>query len=65
MNVWWGEPVEGSLFEGHVGVEVDAGGLDGFVTEPESDGGDVDAGVEEPHRGGVSQRVRRDGFCCQ
>lgn len=47
----WGGAGEGFLFEGHVGVQVDAGGGWVFVAEPQSDDGDVDAGVQELHRG--------------
>jgi hypothetical protein len=36
------------------------GRLGAFVAEPESDDGDVDAGVQQAHRGGVTQDVRRD-----
>ena len=32
--------VEGSLFEGEVGVQVDLGGVSAFVAEPERDDGD-------------------------
>src|SRR6266496_3824583 len=53
-GVWGCGSGEGFLFEGHVGVQVDAGGGRAFVTEPERDDGDVDAGEEEFHRGGVS-----------
>lgn len=54
-RVWrrWGGAVDGFLFEGHVGVEVDPGCFDAFVSEPEGDCGDVDAGVEETHGCGV------------
>jgi len=41
-------------------VEVDLGGVDPFVSEPEGDHGGVDAGVEELHRGGVAECVERD-----
>ena len=43
-------------------MDVDLGGLDGFMSEPESDHGGVDAGVEEAHGAGVSQGVRGNGF---
>ena len=35
-------------------------GLDLFMAQPKRDNGRVDAGVQEPHRGGVTQDVRRD-----
>jgi hypothetical protein len=53
-------PVERCAFEVHVGVQVDAGGGDGFVAEPERDHGGVDASFEEAHRGGVTQGVDGD-----
>jgi hypothetical protein len=33
-----GGAVQGALFEGEVGVQVDLGGGDGFVAQPESEG---------------------------
>ena len=36
-----------------------------FVAEPQCDHAGVDAGVGEPHRGGVSQGVHRDVFAGQ
>ena len=56
---------ERSFFEREVGVEVDLGGLDLLVAEPERDDGGVDAGVQERHRGGVPQHVRRDRLVVQ
>jgi len=50
-------PGEGFLLDREVGVQVDLGGADLLVPEPERDHGRVDAGVEESHRGGVSQDV--------
>ena len=41
---WFGAG-ECGFFDGEVGVEVDLGGFDVFVAEPESDDGGVDAGV--------------------
>ena len=61
---WFGAG-ERAFFDGHVGVEVDLGGLDLFVAEPESDHGGVDAGVEEAHRGGVAQDVWGDVLVVQ
>jgi hypothetical protein len=48
-----------------VSVEVDVGGLDADVSEPESDHAGVDAGMQEPHRGGVPQDVRGDRLAAQ
>ena len=53
------------LLEGEVGVEVDLGGLDALVAEPEGDDAGVDAGVEESHRGGVAQHVCGDRLAVQ
>jgi len=41
-------------------VQVDLGGLDRLVSEPERDHRAVDAGLEELHRSGVPKDVRRD-----
>jgi hypothetical protein len=46
------------LFEGEVGVDVDLGGGDLLVAEPQGDDGGVDAGVQQPHGGGMAQHVR-------
>src|SRR5579875_718536 len=48
------------FFEGGVGVFVDVGGLDGFVSEPERDRRDVNAFGTEQHRVAVSECVWRD-----
>jgi hypothetical protein len=48
------------LLEGHVGLQVDLRGGDVFVAEPQGDDGDVDPGVEQAHRGCVTQDVRCD-----
>ena len=58
----WCGAVEGSLFDGHVGVQVDLCGFGLFVAEPERDHGGVDAGVEELHGRSVSEHVGCDGF---
>jgi hypothetical protein len=52
-------PGEGFFLEFEVGVEVDLRRVSLFVTEPESDHGCVDAGVEQAH-GGVPQGVGGD-----
>ncbi|MEJ7706369.1 MAG: hypothetical protein WKF82_03230 [Nocardioidaceae bacterium] len=41
-------------------MEVDLRRFDADVAQPERDDAGVDAGVEESHRGGVSQHVRGD-----
>src|SRR5262249_27824621 len=48
------------LLDGEVGVEVDLSGGDELVPEPEGDGCDVDAALQQPHGAGVPQDVRRD-----
>ncbi len=54
------DAVEGGLFEGDIGVQVDHRGVDLFVSEPERDDGGVDAGVQQCHRRGVPQRMWTD-----
>lgn len=51
---------ECSFFDREVGVEVHLRGFDLLVSESQRDHGGVDAGLQEPHRGGVAQDVRRD-----
>ena len=46
-------------------MEVDLRGLDPLVAEPEGDHGGVDAGVQEPHRRGVPERVWRHALVPQ
>ena len=53
---------ERALLRGEVGVEVDLGGLDRLVTQPERYHGAIVAGLEQRHSGGVAQDVRRDGL---
>lgn len=52
--------VERGLLELHVGVQVDLGRLRALVAEPERNDSGVDTRGQEPHRGGVAQRVRGD-----
>ena len=49
----------------HVGVQVDVGGGELLVPEPERDDGDVGAGVEEAHGGGVPEGVHGDVLAAQ
>jgi hypothetical protein len=63
--VGWSGSGECLLLQLHVGVQVDLGGLDADVSEPERDDAGVDAGVQQPHRGGVSQHVRGDRLAAQ
>ncbi len=54
-----------AFLQPHVGVEVHLGRLRGFVAEPERDHAQVDAAVQQRHRGGLPQGVRRDDFLAQ
>src|SRR5882762_6210486 len=47
------------------GVQVDRGGVDAFVSEPERDDGGVYSGFEQAHGGGVPQDVGGDVFGVQ
>ena len=49
-----------SFFHREIGFDVQVGGDGVFVTQPESDDGNVHSGLEQMHRGGVPQRVWRD-----
>ena len=52
---------ECSFFVRHVGVEIDLRRFDRLMlSQPQCDDGAVDAGVQEVHRGGATERVRRD-----
>ena len=62
LGVRRGGAGEGFLLDAEVGVEVDGGGVDAFVSEPERDDGGVDAGFEQPHRRGVAQYVGGEVF---
>ena len=53
---------EDLLFQRQVSVEVDLGGVDGLVPQPERDHGLLHAGVQQVHRRGVPQAVERDVF---
>ena len=46
-------------------MEVDVGGFGTGMSEPEGDGGGVDAGVQQCHCGGVTKGVRSDVFGCE
>ena len=43
--------------EGYVGVQVDLGQLDRLKSEPQRDHRDVDAGLEQFHRGGMPETM--------
>src|SRR5215207_4297960 len=59
------DAVKGALFDRQVGVQVDVRRALLLVAKPQRDGGRVDAGVEEHHRGGVAQYVHRDSLGVQ
>ena len=44
-----------SFFDGEVGVQVDLGGVGALVAEPERDHREIDVGVQQAHRGAVTQ----------
>ena len=52
-----GGEVEGSLLDGHVGVEVGVGGANVGVAEPERDDGGVDPGLQQGHGAAVAEHV--------
>ncbi len=43
-----------------MGMEIDLGGVDGLVPQPQGDDRALDAGLEEFHGGAVPENVRRD-----
>ena len=53
---------QGSLFELHVGVQVNLSSLGGFMAEPKSDHTQIHAAVEHGHGCAVSKGVWRDCF---
>ncbi len=57
---WGGDASERLFFHPHVGMDVDLGGLDVFVTKPERDHRLIDAVVKQVHRRAVAQRMWRD-----
>ena len=48
----------GLFLDPHIRMQIDPGRLHGFVTEPQSDDGAVDAPVKKFHRGSVPKAVR-------
>ena len=51
---------EGSLLHAEVDLDVGVGGGELCMTEPGSNGGDVDAGMEQMHGRGVADDMGRD-----
>jgi hypothetical protein len=47
------------FFQGEVGVQVDLGGFDRFVTQPDGDECAVYPSLEQFHRSGVAEYMRR------
>ena len=62
---WRRGPVERPLLDGLVGVDVDLGCFGVLVPEPERNHGDVDAGLQQCHGGGMPQHVGRDSLAAQ
>lgn len=56
-RVWFSQ---GAFLQGEVGMDIDVGRVDAFVSEPQRDDGGVDPGVQQSHGGGMAQRVRGD-----
>ena len=46
-------------------MQIDVGGFNRFVTEPQGDHRPVDAVLEEFHRGGVAKRMRSNSLLFQ
>ena len=46
-------------------MEIDLGRLNALVAEPQCDHGSINARLQEPHRCGVPQHVRRDPLGAQ
>src|SRR6266536_1588269 len=59
-DVWWRGSVKCLFLQREVGVGVNLGGADVVVAQPQRDDGVVDAGVTQPHRGGVAQGMRSE-----
>ena len=60
-----GDPCERLFLQPEIRVQVDLGGLDGFVPKPQGDDGLVDAMVEQLHRRAVPEDMRTDPFLTQ
>ena len=50
------------MFDGHVGVQVDVGGADVGVAEPERDDRGVDTGLQQRHGAAVAKHVWMQRF---
>jgi hypothetical protein len=53
------------FLQGEMSVQIDLGGVDGFVPQPQCDDGAFDAGLEELHGRAVPETVRRDPLLLQ
>ena len=51
---------EGALLQQHVGMQILVRCLDGLMTEPECDDGEVDPVLKKCHGGGMAKGMRRD-----
>ena len=58
----WGQFFQCLLFHGKIGVKVHVGRLNTFMAEPQRNGGDIHASLEQMHGGRVSYDMRRNVF---
>ncbi len=42
------------LLDGKIGLDIDVGGLDALVAQPQGDDGDIDSGLKQVHGTGVA-----------
>lgn len=59
---WFREASERAPLERQIGLDVEVRGRGALVAEPQSDDGEIDASLEQMHRGRVVQRVQGDGL---
>jgi hypothetical protein len=50
------------LFHRQIGLQIQVGGFTTFMTAPQGNGGHRNARLEQMHRGGVPNHLRRDVF---
>ena len=61
----WPRSGQGALLDRQIGMQVDLGGLDVFVSKPERDHRGVDAGVQQSHCRGMPQDMHGHRFLHQ
>jgi hypothetical protein len=54
--------LERLLLQLEISLQISVGGFDALVAEPEGDGGNVHAGFEQVHGGGMADNVGRDAL---